>query len=371
MVTQGGHENAALVRRLFEEGYRFDFFQAVRLLEHHRRNRLREIEPEHSESSCEEQNAGFRAADGAVQFRSVPGLQFPAGPIQRIETPKPDPETGRCHGLPQIFVTMLGLTGPSGVLPEHYTQLLSQRAKYGDRVLGEFLELFHHRLVSLFHEAWRKYRLPMSYERARSSGHHEDLFTSCLLSLVGMGTTHQRDRLAFPDEAILNYAGLFADTARSASSLEGLLTDYFGFSVEVKQFQGRWLYLDDDDHSRVAGLQTCHDDHAVLGVDFVAGGRVWDVQGKLRLRLGPLNYSQFCRLLPGGDDCRALEQMTRLYVGPEYEFDVQPVLAKDDIPSMRLDSTTTQPARLGWNTWLATVTPEADAENVIFKLDSN
>lgn len=371
MVTQSGHEAAALIDRLFEEGHRFDFFQAVRILEHYRRNQLSNATQNRSNDCGEDDACGSGYGDEAVQFRSTPGLQFPAGPIHRIEPPESETEPEQELNVPQIFVTMMGLTGPSGVLPEHYTQLLSQRAKYGDRVLSEFLELFHHRLVSLFHEAWRKYRLPMSYERARSSGQQEDLFTNCLLSLVGLGTAHHRDRLAFSDEAILNYAGHFADSARSASSLEDLLTDFFGFSFEVKQFQGRWLYLDDDDHSRVAGLQPCQDDHAVLGVDFVAGGRVWDVQGKLRLRLGPLSYSQFCRLLPGGDDCRALEQMTRLYIGPEYDFDVQPILSKDDIPRLKLDSETPQPARLGWNTWLVSETPETDADNVVFNPDSN
>jgi type VI secretion system protein ImpH len=357
-----------LIERVFSEGHRFDFFQAVRVLEHFRRNR---------QIGGDGQDAGLRTTGDshphepdqeAVRFRNSAGLRFPAGAIQRVDPGEPTSDSG--SSLPQMFVTMMGLTGPSGVLPEHYTQLLMQRSKYGDRVLSEFLEVFHHRTVSLFYQAWQKYHLPVCYEQSRTSS-DEDMFTGCLRSLVGIGTAHQQDRLDFPDEVVLDYSGHFADSARSANRLEDLLTDFFGFSVEVRQFQGRWLYLDDDDYSRLASSQFGRAAHAVLGVDFVVGGRVWDVQGRLRLTLGPLDYPQYCRLLPGGGDCRVLGQLTRLYIGPEYEFDVQPILARDQIPRLRLSSRASQPARLGWNTWLFAETPEANAEDVIFNLDAN
>ena len=367
MAASSGDEATALIDRVFSEGHRFEFFQAVRVLEHFRRNQQVGGNGEHAAMPTAGELRQRDLNQEAVRFRSTAGLRFPAGDIQRIDPGGAEVDGDR--SLPQMFVTMMGLTGPTGVLPEHYTQLLMQRSKYGDRALSEFLEVFHHRVVSLFYAAWQKYHLPVCYEQARSSS-EDDVFTNCLRSLVGIGTAHQRDRLDVPDGAVLDYAGHFADSARSANRLEDLLADFFGFSVEVQQFQGRWLYLDDDAYSRLAGSQSrCA--HAVLGVDFVIGGRVWDVQGKIRLTLGPLDYPQYCRLLPGGDDCRVLGQLTRSYIGPEYEYDVQPILAKSQIPHLKLASQAAQPARLGWNTWLLAEPPESNAEDVIFDLDAS
>jgi type VI secretion system protein ImpH len=50
--------------------------------------------------------------------------------------------------------------GPSGVLPYNYTELVIDRLRNKDRALAEFLDIFHHRMISLFYQAWEKYRFP-------------------------------------------------------------------------------------------------------------------------------------------------------------------------------------------------------------------
>ncbi len=58
-----------------------------------------------------------------------------------------------------------------------------ERVRYKDHALWEFLDLFNHRFLSLFHRAWEKYRFPIVYE---SGG--EDPFTEGLFALIGIGT---------------------------------------------------------------------------------------------------------------------------------------------------------------------------------------
>src|SRR5262249_36267283 len=131
----------------------------------------------------------------------------------------------------EMLVAFLGLTGPQGVLPQHYTALLLRRIREKDHALHDFLDLFNHRAVSLFYRAWEKYRLPFAYERSRLDGSEEaDACTRSLYCLVGLGTGSQRGRLAIDDEAFLFYSGHFAHHPRSASGLEGLLEDYFELS---------------------------------------------------------------------------------------------------------------------------------------------
>ncbi len=64
-----------------------------------------------------------------------------------------------------MAVACLGLFGPSGSLPDHYTSLVIQRLRQHDFALRDFLDLFNHRTISLFYRAWEKYRFTIAYER--------------------------------------------------------------------------------------------------------------------------------------------------------------------------------------------------------------
>src|SRR5262249_18707952 len=107
--------------------------------------------------------------------------------------------------------------------------------------------------------------------------------------------------------------------------------------------------------------------HCRPGKDLIAGRRVWDVQSKFRLQLGPLTAAQFRRFLPSGDALRPLGQMTRSYVGPEFDFDVQVVLLAAEVPRWRLGGAEgPDAARLGWNTWARCRPFERDVSDACF-----
>jgi len=349
----------------------FDFFQAMRLLE-----RLHPTKKPLGRDAL--------PADEVVRLRSHLSLAFPPSSIYSIDPP----EEGRPHV--RLVQTFLGLTGPSGVLPRHYTQQLLDlgRDVRGPerRSLGDWLALFDHRIVSLFYRAWEKYRFYVPYERGDAFRREPDGFTSAAFSLIGMGTPLLRDRLRvaertgdedqpermlarIDDLSLLYYTGLFSQRPRSAYGLENILVDYFQLPAAVQQFQGQWLLLEKPD-------LTCLGRHGQLGIDAIAGDRVWDVQAKFRVRLGPLDRTQFEDFLPdrSPESSRKslflLAQLARLYVGPELDFDVQLVLAAADVPGTRLGGDGFG-ARLGWNTWIASTAREYDADDAVFAPDEN
>ena len=337
MAPESGKPNPSLEDLAFEEGFRFDFFQAVRLLE----------------SICpDRQQVGGSAspADEVVRFRSRVALAFPASAVEGIE------RTGEDACGARMTVNFMGLAGVLGVLPWHYTEAILDRMRRRDFALGDFLDVFNHRLISLFYRAWEKYRFSIGFERNQRGGGY-DPFSLILFDLIGMGTEGLRGRVEFGDEATLFYAGLLGQHPRSASALGNILNDYFGVAVEVVQFVGQWLEITDENRTRLGEANN------VLAESAVAGTRIWDQQAKFRLRVGPLGAPEFGRMLPGGNACRPFIQMTRYCSGQEFDFDVQLVLKAPDVPSCRLGDAN---ARLGFSTWLKTGEFERDADQVVF-----
>jgi len=359
MATESRRADPAVAHTLFAEGYRFDFFQAVRVLER--------LYPER-------QSIGRDATPSqeVVRVRAHASLSFPASAIHQMS---PAVEG---QGPAEMTVAFMGLTGPLGVLPRHYTELLLERQRRKDHTLGAFLDLFNHRLVSLLYRAWEKHHFPIAYERALVRGQHDDRLSQYLLDFIGLGTAGLQDRLEVPDQVLRFYAGLFAQQPRSASALSGLLQDYFGVPVDVVQFTGQWLTLEPAQRSRLGGRtklvgraqgsKSC--DHVLpsnnaLGVRAVLGGRVWDQQAKFTLRLGPLSYAAFTQFLPAGSAFRPLLQLTRFFAGQEHDFVVQLVLKAAEVPGCQLGATGAQAPRLGWSTWLKTTTVTHDADDAV------
>ena len=356
--------------RLWEEPFAFDFFQAVRLLERLGKDRkpVGRMGPPRAE---------------IARFRAHLSLSFPPSSLYDLQRPT------EVLPLPLMTVTFMGLYGPSGVLPRHYTELLIRlnwEAKGDDKhTLRQWFDIFNHRFISLFYRAWEKYRFYIPYERGEYALSEPDAFTQCLFCLIGLGTPGLRNRLRvsaweevdgqvqervlakIDDLVLLHYGGLLAQRPRSAVGLEAILRDYFQLPVEIRQFHGQWLVLDPANQSRLG------EGGGSLGVNIVAGERVWDVQSKIRIRLGPLRYARFQEFLPDRSatpERKAffmLVHLVQLYVGPELDFDVQLILQAQDIPACQLAEGPGGGPRLGWNTWMCSQTPAHDSADAVFE----
>jgi type VI secretion system protein ImpH len=334
----------SVIGELVEKGRSFDFFQAVRLLE-----RLGPGgEPVGQDAFPHEE---------VVRFVPWLSLAFPSSSIREVEQPD-EPE--RWENAFRMLVNFMGLYGPQGVLPRHYTELLLEREQVGDRGLRDFLDIFNHRFISLFFRANEKYVYPST---CRADG--GDPITEVVNSFLGEEKPGESSvDEALPRRHLLRYVGLFTQRPRSVKALEALATDYFGgVPVDVRQFVGRWVPLPQEDQGRL----TDAGERNRLGRTLVMGARIWDRKGKFRLRIGPLEMNEYLDFLPDGRYFAPLAALVREFVGDHLAFEVQPVLRAGDVPELQLDSSREVPVRLGRTTWLRLNRCTADSEDAIFQ----
>jgi type VI secretion system protein ImpH len=303
----------------------------------------------------------------AIRFRTPPGLAFPATEVQEV-----------CDGGIRLDATigLMGLTGPSGVLPRYYSEIVSQTLRGGSTALHQFLDMLGERFVAFFAMAAIKYRPAREADVAHLRAEQApDAISQVLLSLTGYGTPHITPRIAAGFDPLLHYAGLFAMRPRSADRLGAMLSDWLGRQVQVIEFAGAWLRLPPDQRSRI-GTQGAF---CLLGIDAAVGVRAWSPEARMLLRVGPLGRGDFQRMLPNGETLLRLVSLVRAFVGPELGFVINPVLAASDVfrsdeaGAMRLAGVAPIPPRLGWNTWLpidsGSFRRRSDASDAVFDAD--
>lgn len=335
--------------RLRSAPHAFSFFQAVRMLER---------------IAHEEGGPGAPVGEDApprrevVRLRANPSLAFPAGEVASLVPGTPgDPEaqgSAREPDPPRMNVSFLGSTGPAGVLPDHYTELLLQRVRQKDRAFADLLGMFDHRALSFFHRAWAKYRLPIAWESAAIRRRGDDPVTAALVAISGHGTPSDRNRLRVDDELFIRHAGALGRPGRPAVMLEAMLNEHFGLPFTVVQFAGDWIRLDPGDRSCLGTETERRGRHACLGRDVVLGSRTFDVVHRFVVRVGPLRWPEFREFMPTGSLLGPVCDAVRSWAGPEFTFAVMPVLRPHESPPLVLGAEAPDAPRLGWNTWTET-----------------
>jgi type VI secretion system protein ImpH len=308
---------------LEREPFCFNFFQAVRLLER--------LMPER-----EPVGLFVNPAREVVHFGAHQTVSFPPSQLYSLQRTE--------NGPARMTLNFMGLTGASAVLPHYYTELVITRGRAKDHAIREFFDIFNHRMISLFFQAWQKYRFTIAYERGE-----RDRFSHHLLDLIGLGTEGLQNRQSVADDSLIYYAGLLAQQPRSAVALRQVLEDYFDVPAEIEQFAGGWFQLDTE-------TQCCFEDQLSsseqLGLGAVVGDQIWDQQSSVRVKLGPLTLTQYLDFLPNGTAYRPLCGLLGFFAETEFDFEVQLVLKQDEVPSCELGADEGATPQLGWVTWM-------------------
>lgn len=314
----------ALLAAIEREPWRFDFFQALRLIDAQQPKRPR-------------LGTARRPVDEPIRLGQAPDLSFAPAALHALQ---------RTEGsAPRIDVRFFGLFGPNGPLPLHLTEYARERLlHHHDETLARFADLFHHRLLLLFYRAWAQAQATASLDRPA-----EDRFADFVGSLIGIGTPALQRRDAVADHAKLHASGWLVRQVRSAEGLESLLSDWLRRPVRVQPFAGAWMGLQASERTtlgrRRAGRRNLT---ARLGRGAVLGATVWDRQHHFSIAVGPLDHPAFEALLPGGAALPGLVALIKQYFGDEFGWMLELALRREEIRPARAG----RHGRLGWDSWL-------------------
>ena len=323
----------SLIVELAASPHAYDFYVAVRLLQ---------------SSFRAQRRIGYSSSleEDPVRFAQSPALDFAPATLEALRQKDP-------ARPPVIYSRHFGLFGPNGPLPLCLTEHARERIlHHGDPTFAAFCNIFHHRLSSFFFRAWADAQKTVDFDRTEDE-HWSQYFSS----LIGLGQASLHGRDSVPDHAKIYYAGRLVQQNRNAEGLGAILQDFFGVATEVMTFVGRWLRLPADAVCQLGkSPQT-----GTLGSTILAGARFWTCQLHFRLRLGPMKLADYERLLPSGASFQRLRDWIRYYVGDEFTWDAQMLLAREEVPAVQLG----RAGRLGWTTWLKTKPFAADAADLI------
>ncbi|WP_444943359.1 type VI secretion system baseplate subunit TssG [Microbulbifer sp. ZKSA006] len=358
MATSRRRKSFTVIERLRREPYSFDFFQAVRLVE-------RAVHLAGTDFSKEPIASAAPPAKEFIRFSAQSGLSFVSSDVLRLEKDTVEGEELGEENSQQwhMEVGFTGLIGSQGVMPYYLTELVQRELRENNTALRDFIDMFNHRSISLFYQAWHKYQLPVNYERQRlQNSTAPDKFTQALASLAGLGTSEMRYRMPIPDEALVGMGGYLSSGRCSATALSGMIKHYFDLSVRIEQFQGQWDELPNDILCRLPCVQAPKGINNCLGVNAILGTHCFQAQNKFRVIIDSIPYEQFMTIAPGTKKLEALKEFIHFSAGIELDFELSVTLLTSQVAPVQLSRKADNEPLLGWNTHMAS---EQDGDRLV------
>jgi len=326
----------SVIQCLIDEPQRFQFVQALRILIRWMRQNGVPYE---------------QAFAQVLRFQNSLSLNFPASEIDALHVtptgPQTDIELSRAlleQTNMQIGLTpaFFGLLGAQGTLPLHKTERIAEAQRWdGDASARAFIDLFSHRMVSMFFHAWGKYRLEHKLDTQDVDG-----LLPLLNALAGSPDATPSNGEANIDHVSGFYAASLRTRPVAAGSVSRVLTNHFGVPIELEQFVEAWDSIPASKRSRLGGSV------ARLGFGATLGGRLRRRDICTGLNIGPLDRTEFERFLPRSAAAMALANVVSRFDLPNLQFEIRLILKPSCVKKLVLTNKLDSPRRLGWDAFL-------------------
>lgn len=258
----------------------------------------------------------------AIRFRQDPDLSFPTADVQSIQVSDNPPRF-------EIVTTFLGLSGTSSPLPGYMVEGIMFDV-FEQSTQRDFLDLFHHRAVSLLYRAVAKLR--------PAQEHRSDGLDPWLQRVLAMGGIQDEAGLALQPRHLMVLIPILLKRGRGADAmrvaLSAVLRDELPeASIRVRELAGHWLEVDEDQHMRLGARN-----HA-LGRQSILGRRVYDRRSRFAIRIGVLTRDEAAAFDEGEPVLDRVRATVGLVLREPMEYDLE----------LELDASAAQTLRLGFS----------------------
>jgi type VI secretion system protein ImpH len=294
------------------------------------------------------------AEEDPVRIDQELRLDFPPSEVTQVQAARGAATTFR----PTVTQTAVGLLGPNGALPYTWTEYAYELAhsQYRSERDGSFVALVNvvqRRQLAFLYRAWHDSQAITGADRPDDSHPVADR----LRALAGLALA-ESVAPAFKSA----FAAVLSHRVRSPQALAAMLAHYFEAPVRIEEFVARWLDIPSQQRTAL-GTQ-----FSTLGVDAVAGARVWDCATCFRIFIGPLELRRYRSFLPHGEAYAQLADLVALHAGAEFEWELVPVLQTSEVPYSWLGN---QGLLLGWSSWLGVRYDSRDAADLRLPMAPN
>lgn len=307
-------------------------------------------------------------AHEVLRFRNEPSMGFPAGDVScasiREVARKPSaPLEGR-REVVDIVTAFLGVTGSVSPLPLYLAAEVAHDTG-PHNVQRDFLDIFHHRLISLLYRMW------MRYQCARESlSDNTDPWSLRMLALSGFDAFDETASLPVPAGELLRLVPLLTTRARTAETLTLALASVLRDELEVdstgrcvapsiEQLVGGFVALDETQRMRLATATS------VLGRTSILGARARDRASSFAIELRLRSGVDATGYMIGGDKLELIRKVVVSLLHEPLDFELRIVIGTGEQRGFALRgpvlrgpaqrdpaSTPSERAALGRQTWL-------------------
>ncbi|MEE9412687.1 MAG: type VI secretion system baseplate subunit TssG [Methylococcales bacterium] len=339
MAIAERHSASNIATPALGQARRYAFYQLVELL-----HRLHGDELENQQDKLPQNERFFYTSTGS--------LGFPASDITRANQQIRDEHT-QYH----LEVSFLGMHGSASPLPGHYLDIVAYEYAHDDGVRHHFLDFFNHRLITLLHRGWRKYRYYVRFLPDADDG-----FSAFCFSLIGLNDRYLRSEPTVPWSRLLTYTGLLASRSRSPSMVSAILGHCFDLDqVAIREWVHRFVDIP------VAQQSSLGMNNFSLGEDLVAGARVGTRMSKFAITMSNLTLARFKDFLPNGKDYPGLLKLVEFLLKDQLAYNLELGLKPEEVPPFQLLSDSASPPYLGWSTFVGH-NPKLPLANVILSV---
>lgn len=316
--------------------YDWNFFRLVRELDKFFREQGRVVE---------RTGFSYKIKNDAIRFRQSPSLAFPPSDIAGYHP-------GDSGDPSELIVHCFGLLGCNGPMPLFLTEYVFERTHHHkDHALKNFLDIFHHRMISLYYRAWAINQITVNRDW------EADPFADYLASLINIRGDVYAEVDDIPKDARLYYSGRLIQKDMNVAGLCAILSGYFDTPVKMEQYTGQWIPIPEKDQFRVGESEHT----GLVGQTCIVGSRIWDINQKFKVILGPMKLKLYEKLVPGTKGFSHLKAWIDSYVGMSFDWDIQLILKAEEIPDFTVD----KKIQLGFTSWFKKRKDQKDADDLI------